>query len=829
MTTRIIVKNLPPYLTQDAFAQHFSDYSLPTDSRLQSSKSGRSRRFGFVGFQSDVEARKAVQHWNNTYIGSTKISAELARTVEEEASTNYKRKRPAEDAVAVAASAKDNKRRKSSEHNAKVEDDPKFKEFLRLNERRAKSKTFLNDDEDFVQQAAVADPVEVAEEDAEEEYEQIPARPKEQYEVIEHDTGSTSVAEEAVRVATTVPDDADDDEWLRNRTSRTLDLTADDEPRIPEPTSLPRSTIEVKPMDKVRPAEKFKSVPESKLVVPIKTEEEMAANRAAEKEATRIDAIATVKETARLFLRNLAFTVDNVALETLFGNYGTVQEVHLPQTKTGTPRGTAYVHFERSTDAVAAFTDLDGKSFHGRLIHILPGQAKVTIEKPLAPGAKANIGEKRKEERRKEAAKSRFNWNSLFLNQNAVLEQTAKKFGVSKSDLLDPSDSNAAVTMALAESSALGTIKKFFLSHGVNLQSFSQTRQKDDAILLFKNLPSHANEEELTKLVEGAGGVIRRIVIPEIGGLAIVEVLDGNQGKSVFGKLAYRKFGDGLIYLEKGPINTFNSAATVTVGDTRETDKKDATTTTTTTGTDALSDEEDHESERATIFVKNLNFDTRAPALTKVFESLKGFRTATVKTKPDPKDPHARLSMGFGFIEFSSERDAAAAITALQGFTLDTHALDLKLSTGRSTDRAQSRSTKTSTATRTGTGGTKVVVKNLPFETSKSDVQRLFATYGTLKSLRLPKKYNAQLRGFAFLEFVSKREAANAVEALTGTHLLGRRLVLEYAETERGGDEGVDRLVEKTKRKRRAVESVEGGRRKVGKVDLDGTAGDAFE
>jgi multiple RNA-binding domain-containing protein 1 len=51
-----------------------------------------------------------------------------------------------------------------------------------------------------------------------------------------------------------------------------------------------------------------------------------------------------------------------------------------------------------------------------------------------------------------------------------------------------------------------------------------------------------------------------------------------------------------------------------------------------------------------------------------------------------------------------------------------------------------------------------------------------------LKSVRLPRKFDSQSRGFAFLEFVTRREAEGAFAALQHTHLLGRHLVLEWAE-----------------------------------------------
>ena len=48
----------------------------------------------------------------------------------------------------------------------------------------------------------------------------------------------------------------------------------------------------------------------------------------------------------------------------------------------------------------------------------------------------------------------------------------------------------------------------------------------------------------------------------------------------------------------------------------------------------------------------------------------------------------------------------------------------------------------------------------------------------------MPKKFDNSLRGFAFIEFTTARDAGNAMESLKHTHLLGRHLVLEWAEEE---------------------------------------------
>lgn len=62
----------------------------------------------------------------------------------------------------------------------------------------------------------------------------------------------------------------------------------------------------------------------------------------------------------------------------------------------------------------------------------------------------------------------------------------------------------------------------------------------------------------------------------------------------------------------------------------------------------------------------------------------------------------------------------------------------------------------------------------------------------------MPKKLGNQTRGFAFAEFVTAKEAANAMAALKDTHLLGRKMVLAYATADAGdAEEEIERLSKK--------------------------------
>lgn|SRR5690349_13098660 len=90
------------------------------------------------------------------------------------------------------------------------------------------------------------------------------------------------------------------------------------------------------------------------------------------------------------------------------------------------------------------------------------------------------------------------------------------------------------------------------------------------------------------------------------------------------------------------------------------------------------------------------------------------------------------------------------------------------------------------------------------------------SSFGQLKSVRIPKKMSGGHRGFAFLDFMTKQEAKNVYENVASTHLLGRHLVVEWAEE----DSNLDVLREKTGRQFRKDDGHGSGKRR--KIDLDG-------
>lgn len=357
------------------------------------------------------------------------------------------------------------------------------------------------------------------------------------------------------------------------------------------------------------------------------------------------------------------------------------------------------------------------------------------------------------------------------------MSSISDRLGVAKSDLLDPTSSDAAVKQAHAETHLIQETKAYFTANGVDLEAFKR-RERGDSAILVKNFVYGTKAEELKRLFEEHGNV-SSILMPPSGTIAIVRFEQPQQAKTAFASLAYRKFRDSVLFLEKAPKDLFTSDASSN-GIVRGQERAQEAQVLKPSASDLLRETSIPDGiDTTTLFVRNLNFSTTTEHLNEVFKPLGGFLSARVKTKPDPKKPGAVLSMGFGFLEFRTKTQAQAALEAMNGYKLAGHDLLIRAS-HKALDAAEERR-REDRAKKVAGRRTKIIIKNLPFEATKKDVRSLFGSYGQLRSVRVPKKFDSSTRGFAFADFVTAREAENAMDALKDTHLLGRKLVLDFA------------------------------------------------
>jgi multiple RNA-binding domain-containing protein 1 len=302
-----------------------------------------------------------------------------------------------------------------------------------------------------------------------------------------------------------------------------------------------------------------------------------------------------------------------------------------------------------------------------------------------------------------------------------VASSIANRMNIDKSEILNPENGDSpAVKLALAETHIIQETKSYLESQGVLLSSFS-TKARSDTTILVKNIPYGTTLDQIRDFFT-PHGQLSRVLVPPAGTMAVVEFERPDEASKGFKAVAYRRLGNSIIYLEKGPIGMFtdepiqstsisaSSALPVVKIPEQESREGDSGEDVSITG-------------GTTLYVKNLSFVTAQERLTQVFRHLPSFAFARIQTKPDPKDPNGpRLSMGYGFIGFKDVDSAKKALRSIQGFVLDGHSLHVKFA-GRGVEEDEA---KKGDGVNSKNRTTKVIVKNVPFEATKKDIRDLF-------------------------------------------------------------------------------------------------------
>ncbi|CAE6423309.1 unnamed protein product [Rhizoctonia solani] len=774
--SRLIVKNLPAYVDDSQLRKHFTQSSalkpgqpstvVPlnlTDARLARRPDGKSRRFAFLGYKTNEEAIAAKKYFDRTYIGGSRISVEVVDSTKLQ-EPNKKRARTSKQEghskEPTGASTLERAKPADAQTPGTTKSSKTQHDFMEAFTRRNKGPSWLDSDSGT---AAVSEAIP----------EQLALQTTPSKEQL-----SENKDDEAMDNVESPP--ISDLDWMRARMRKNLDDNppaekafyqdnSDDEAEA-EGTSLP-DTVNAPP------------------------------------ESPRTT---TSLQTTRLFLRNLAYVCTEDEIRTEFNRFGTIEQVHIPLTSERTSKGLAYVSFTDIDSAERALKEMDHALFQGRLLHVMPAVTRAGKEEADSrPSMDKKTGlKKERATKRKENAGQDFNWGMLYMNSDAVLSSVADRLNISKSEVLNPEASNASVRMALAETKVIEETKSFFEQQGVSLESF-KSRAKSDTIILVKNIPYGTTADTLREMFSPFGD-LSRILLPPSGTIGVVEFVHAVDANKAFKAIAYRRIKDSIIYLERGPAGMFTQPPNGKPPSSKH--PSVASVVEPVSVTNAVTDDSEIPP-GATLFIKNLAFATTEEILNSAFRSLPGFAFARIQTKPDPKRPGARLSMGFGFVGFRSVESAQRALSGMQGAIVDGHALQVKFAKRGEADHQGDAVTSVG-ATKT----TKMIVKNLPFEATKKDVRELFSAYGQLKSVRVPRKFNSQTRGFAFLDFISRREAENAFTALQHTHLLGRHLVLQWAED---GATDIEQLRQTTKTGWGDGTSIPGRKRKIDML-LDG-------
>uniref|UniRef100_A0A8C1ABE9 Probable RNA-binding protein 19 n=1 Tax=Cyprinus carpio carpio TaxID=630221 RepID=A0A8C1ABE9_CYPCA len=849
--SRLIVKNLPNGMKEERFHKMFADFGTLTDCTLKFTKDGRFRKFGFVGFKTEEDAKKAMKHFNKSFVDTSRVTVEFCTDI-----GDPNKARPWSKHTRLPSSNKVTEEQKSCEQAEKREKVIQlcpltlsiFQEFLSVHQKRTQVPTWANDTaeatsvgvekkkEEKKQKAAVRDDYLNFDSDESEEFSDVERADEEDTEKEALKKGLSDMdylRSKIVEKSDTVDEkeekkmeEAEDEEKEGDRTNAADKNEEEEEEEEESPVQNTDSAYESG--DKASSQKSTKPAAQnmvSYVYVDLRTEAEVEralrfnkdymggryievfrvnnfkndrrSAKRSEKERNFVHELRDdeeeedVAESGRLFVRNLPYTCTEEELKEVFIKYGPLSEVLFPiDSLTKKPKGFAFVSYMIPENAVSALAQLDGHVFQGRVLHVMASRLKK--EKPdqgaNAPGSSSY--KRQKDAKDKAASGSSHNWNTLFLGTSAVADAIAQKYNTTKSQVLDhESDGSLAVRMALGETQIVQETRQFLLDNGVSLDSFSQAAgQRSNSVILVKNLPTGVQVAELEALFSPHES-LGRVLLPPSGLTAIVEFLEPTEAKRAFMKLAFTKFQHVPLYLEWAPVAVF----TTPKAPKPEPQTKDASTE----NNDSAKKEEEEEEEEE----EEDEEEQILPGSTLFIKNL-NFNTSeetlretfskcgVVKscTISKKSDKAGKLSsMGYGFVRYKTPEAAQKAMRQLQHCKVDEHQLELKIS-----EREPKRKKQTARKQTTS----KILVRNIPFQATVKELRELFCTFGELKTVRLPKKgIGGAHRGFGFIDFLTKQDAKKAFTALChSTHLYGRRLVLEWADAE----ETVDDLRRKT-------------------------------
>jgi multiple RNA-binding domain-containing protein 1 len=455
LSTRLIVKNLPKHADDKRLREHFAKQGRVTDAKVARTKDGKSRLFGFVGYESHAEAAQALKFFDRSFLDTAKLSVELAHRKGDASiarpwsrhsagsSLNAKATGKRSAVTAAAAAEADEqyevvdvkagaakRARTAAGDDSATDGDSQVKslekrEFMEAMKPRSDTKFWANDDALAGGEVAAATAAPVKQKSL-----------KRQRAASDADSSSSDGDSSAADSDAEASDDNDDNhddvpdktaavsdaavshlDWLKSKTNTSAALaetTAKAAAAAADSSSSDSSSDDddsdadetVKPVTaKGETAATAKKQADSsaalcKTAAAVKNSTSSSSTTAAVADATkqrssRVDSATSLTDnnssnstanndnsatdteaaSGRLFIRNLAYSCSEADLTSVFEQYGTLSSVHVAVDDVQQQcKGFAFVQFAAADAAAAAMTALDGTSFQGRLLHIIPAR-----------------------------------------------------------------------------------------------------------------------------------------------------------------------------------------------------------------------------------------------------------------------------------------------------------------------------------------------------------------------------------------------------------------------------------------------------------------------
>lgn len=750
--SRIIVKNLPQSgINESELKKHFADIDNVTDIKLKYNDYGNFRRFAFVGFKSTDAADRAIDRLNNSFIGSSKIAIEPCKAIKEIKPDKLMLPGRGEEHENNQENGQNKTTVKSKTHPKHkgdpfeaVKNEPEFREFVNLQRNlgeNVKTKQIWSDD---VQMDA-------------DNFHNSPAEPGRQEKESCLETDILSLDKQRKRHHRSRPKKKPTKSKPKELFVHTVKLKG-------FPSNVRRKDVIdfFKPLEvlSVRLNKKdgvcyasFKDDSDRKFALrknnhfwttfrikmwrhDVKRSrlfKETIQEKCREKEAIKqrqqeiVARTEPVEESGRLFVRNLNYSCTQDDLEQIFSKYGELTEVHFPiDKKSSLPKGYAYVEFQFPQNAKKAYDELNGTIFQGRNFHLIPSEPKpeprLSTYEPQAKQTNIKVDDQAGQQDGKQELENNESKQPVRLLPLPTANSTDETIGTTPTaPNITP---NEAPTKTFDTTSAY---KKDKLH-----------RQREDA-------PKASNWNILF-----LGQNALADVVSEARGIEKSKLLTQHSRKD---PIAVRMaLGDATVVDEMRRFLISNGIELDSFDNTRA------------------------PRSRTVILVKNLPSSTHKDDLLKLFET--HGRVGRIIMPPNgltaivEMEEPVEAKLAFRKLAYSKFKDSVlylewAPINVFREKSLD--------------DQDQDEMKQLSKAQT----GTKILVKNVPFEATPQELKKVFATFGELNFVRLPKKIDGSHRGFGFVDYLTREDALRAFRGLShSTHLYGRKLVLEWAKTD---------------------------------------------
>ncbi|XP_012875493.1 PREDICTED: RNA-binding protein 28 [Dipodomys ordii] len=182
-----------------------------------------------------------------------------------------------------------------------------------------------------------------------------------------------------------------------------------------------------------------------------------------------------------------------------------------------------------------------------------------------------------------------------------------------------------------------------------------------------------------------------------------------------------------------------------------------------------------------TLFVGRLPPSARSEQLEELFSQVGPVKQCFVVTEKGSK-----TCRGFGYVTFSMLEDVQRAlkeITTFEGCKINVTVAKKKLRNKPKEKRKNESPKKEPKPTKAKMADKKarLIIRNLSFKCSEDDLKTVFAQFGAVLEVNIPRKPDGKMRGFAFVQFKNLLEAGKALKGTNMKEIKGRTVAVDWA------------------------------------------------